>query len=601
MNLFRQAIILAVSMAGILAGPSMAGAASPPKGVFTGSIIGFVTDSAGVPQMGATVLLINRYEKIVQRALTNEKGAFGFENLLPDLYSLRVSLASFVPAVKRNIYVQPGVRSLLSINLASVFSSIELVYSAPGQAAVMSEDWKWVLRSSLSTRPILRLAPGLDPVGQGGNESRQAVFSQTRGVVRVSASDAGSLSAWGGEPDLGTAFALATSLFGRNELQLSGNVGYLSATGMPTAGFHTSFTPTFAGQAGPEVNLTMRQLFPVSRVGMAFVAGQQEASPVLRSMTLGFSEKSRIAEGLDLTYGMALESITFLSRLNYVSPYARLSYNRGRAGEVLVGFSSGVPPVEAYAWQPMDCEFQGSLAALGAFPRLSRRAGTTRVLREQNFEITYRKAVGRSVISMGAYQEKVSNASLTLQGAASFYASEDLLPDLFSDAANFHIGDFRRAGYSAQVSHTVNDSLNLSFSIGNTQALTLSQRELGADDPNSLRSFLRQGRRYWASAKVSALSPWSGTKVTTTYAWTDYSSLMPVHRYLTHDFGGEPGLNFRFRQPIVSMPGVGRLEATAEVRNALGQGYIAVNTVGGRRIIVVQSPKSVRGGFSLIF
>jgi len=600
MNLFRQAI-LAVSVAGILPGPSLAGGASSPKDAFTGSIIGFVTDSAGIPQMGATVLLINRYEKVVQRALTNDKGAFGFENLLPDLYSLRVSLASFVPAVKRNIYVQPGVRSFLSINLASVFSSIELVYSAPGQAAIMSEDWKWVLRSSLSTRPVLRLAPGLDLGGQGADENRQAVFSRTRGVVRVSASDTGSLSALGGEPDLGTAFALATSLFGRNELQLSGTVGYLSATGMPTASFHTSFTPVLAGRSGPEVNLTMRQLFPVTRAGMAFVAGQQEVSPVLRSMTLGFSEKSRIAEGLDLTYGMALESITFLSRLNYASPYARLSYSRGAAGEVLVGFSSGAPPVEAYARQPVDCEFQGSLATLGAFPRLSRRNGAIRVLREQNFEIAYRKAAGKSVISMGAYQEKISNASLTLQGAPGFYSSEDVLPDLFSDAANFHIGDFRRAGYAAQISRAVNDSLNFWLSVGNTQALTLSQRHLGAEDPDQLRSFLQRGRRYWASAKVSALSPWSGTRVTTSYAWTDYSSLMPAHRYLTHDFGGEPGLNLQLRQPIVSMPGVGRLEATAEVRNALGQGYISVYTAGGRRIIVVQSPKSVRGGFSLIF
>ena len=50
--------------------------------------------------MGATVLLFNRYERIIQRSLTNERGAFGFESLPPDLYSVRVSLTSFMPAMK---------------------------------------------------------------------------------------------------------------------------------------------------------------------------------------------------------------------------------------------------------------------------------------------------------------------------------------------------------------------------------------------------------------------------------------------------------------------------------------------------------------------
>ena len=116
-------------------------------------------DSAGVPQMGASVLLFNRYERLIQRTLTNERGLFGFESLTPDLYSVRVSLASFVPAMKQKIAVQPGMQSLLYVDLASVLSSIELVYAAPGQGALMSDDWKWTLKASASTRPILRFLP----------------------------------------------------------------------------------------------------------------------------------------------------------------------------------------------------------------------------------------------------------------------------------------------------------------------------------------------------------------------------------------------------------------------------------------------------------
>ena len=85
--------------------------------------------------------------------MTNEKGLFGFEALLPELYSVRVSLASFVPAAKHKIAVQPGMQSLLYINMASLLSSIELVYAAPGQGALMSDDWRWTLKSASATRP----------------------------------------------------------------------------------------------------------------------------------------------------------------------------------------------------------------------------------------------------------------------------------------------------------------------------------------------------------------------------------------------------------------------------------------------------------------
>ena len=150
---------------------SVSRAASPA--ITSGSIAGFVRDAAGVPQMGASVMLFNRYERLIQRTISNERGLFGFESLTPDLYSVRVSLASFVPAMKQKIAVQPGVQSLLYVDLASVLSSIELVYAPPGQSALMSDDWKWALKASASTRPVLRFLPdqSSDPSDKPAGES----------------------------------------------------------------------------------------------------------------------------------------------------------------------------------------------------------------------------------------------------------------------------------------------------------------------------------------------------------------------------------------------------------------------------------------------
>ena len=127
---FRLARTLA--LIGVCAIP--AAAAEPLALRLSGTLAGRVVDAAGVPQMGAAVILFNRYDRTIARLVTGERGVFSFDALAPDLYSVRVSLSSFMPALKRNISIQAGLRSFLTINLASMLSSIELVYLSPGQA-----------------------------------------------------------------------------------------------------------------------------------------------------------------------------------------------------------------------------------------------------------------------------------------------------------------------------------------------------------------------------------------------------------------------------------------------------------------------------------
>ncbi len=85
--------------------------------------------------------------------------AFSFAELLPDLYSIQVSFASFVPAVKERIQIKAGMRSLLDVSLSRVFSSIQLVSTTPVPGGLMNDSWKWILRADSPTRPVLRILP----------------------------------------------------------------------------------------------------------------------------------------------------------------------------------------------------------------------------------------------------------------------------------------------------------------------------------------------------------------------------------------------------------------------------------------------------------
>ena len=581
---------------------AMPGVASSP-GKWTGSIVGFVTDSGGVAQMGATVLLLNRYEKVVQRALTNDRGAFGFDALAPDSYSVRVSLASFVPALKQNILVQPGMRSFLSINLASILSSIELIYSAPGQGALMSDDWKWVLRSDAATRPVLRFRGKIDISGpeEKRKTSEKGVFSQTEGLVKLSAGDSGVSSGFGDSPDLGTAFALATSLFGANRLQVSGNMGYAAQTGMPSAGFSTRFKRGSSAGISPEVQLTMRQLFLPLRAGVGLLSGQQGALP-LRTMTASVQDREELADGLELEYGFALESVSYLDRLNYLSPYARLRYWISGVGEFHAAFSSGVPPPDPVR-AASGSELQHDLAALAALPRVSLENGRVRVQRAQNFELGYRRAWGGRAFSAGVFQENVSNAALLIASPAGLFAdSGDLLPDLFSNSSVFNIGRYRSTGYTVSLSQKMTEGLEVTMAYGAGGVLRTEGRSMLTASPSELRSMIRSARRQWISGKLAATLPGAGTRVVSSYLWTDYRSLTPGHRYQTQSMSPETGLNVAVRQPVPSfsrMPG--RIEATAEMRNLLAQGYLPIRTADGRNVYLIHSPRSVRGGLSFIF
>ena len=217
--------------------------------------------------MGATVRLYNRYEPSGGgRRSTTEEGKFAFDALAPDLYSIRVSLASFVPAIRRNIAVIPGSANVLDINLAGLLSSVDLVSSAPMQGTLISDDWKWVLRASPATRPVLRFLP--DNASSSRNSSTTTIFSDTTGLLRLSAGDGDSFST-GSPEDMGTAFALATSIYGSARVQFSGNFGYAGNSSIPAGGFRTTYSPAESDGTGPEVALTVRQIYLPNRSGAA--------------------------------------------------------------------------------------------------------------------------------------------------------------------------------------------------------------------------------------------------------------------------------------------------------------------------------------------
>lgn len=582
-----------------LAAPIAVRAAEPVK--LSGAISGLVVDNSGIPQMGATVLLLNKQERLFEKVLTDDRGQFRFASLFPDVYSVRVMLTSFVPAIKKDILVQPGMRSVLRVNLSSILSTVQISYPAIETGNLISDEWKWVLRSASATRPVMRF---IDPKSMGAGAApteHTAVFSDTRGMLRVSAGEGGLATGIANEADMGTAFALATSLYGNNLLQVSGNVGYGSQTGVPSAAFRTSYSRSI-GPGSPEVSVTMRQLFLPARLG-ANLGGNDTALPMLRSMSAGFDDHTQVAEFANLQYGFTMDSVTFLDRMNYFSPYARLTLNLGDAGEIAFAYTAGNARPDLASADGPDSDLNREISSLGMFPRISLRDGRSRVQRGEEYEMTYTKKIGSRVYALSAYREAIRNAALMLAAPDGMYSGGDILPDLFSGSSTFNAGDFQTSGYSAAVTQNVGEHVTATMTLGSMGAVTVGNRELVSNSPDELRAMIHAGRKHAASIRVAATSPWTGTHLIASYQWTaDRRAALPGNLYSTQSVRPMPGLNLYVKQPIPRIPLLPwRMEATADLRNMLAQGYLPLAMANGQQLLLVEQPRSFRGGLSFIF
>jgi len=563
----------------------------------SGQILGEVRSASGVTQMGAAVYLYNQSNQLIRQVLSNQDGKFVFEAVTPDIYSIRVTLASFLPAIRRNIAVAAGSESDLRINLLSVLNSVELSPGSAPPGTLMSDEWRSVLRSSHATRPVLRLQPGTS------SSRTTPVFSDTTGMVRLSAGD-GNFSSGSMQQDLGTAFAVSTSVNGKSRVHVSGNLGY-AATGVPSAGFRTTYSRDNSadGTPGPRMSLTVRQIHlpdlagsGSSGLGLALSDAGGE-KPILRTASLSSYDKVDLTDTIRLEYGFSLDSVSLFGRINYFSPFARGTYTAGDKGSVQLAFSSGAGPVDLInSVGSSGPDLSQDLAMLSQLPTISRRDDQAAVQRTKTYEVGYQVKRGSRTYSASIYRDETSNAAFLISGDSDLVSASDLLPDLNSRGIVYNVGNYQRGGYGVSVDQPLGEHVELSLAGGRGDALVAAQEAL---DRGDLRGSIHNEVRPWVTGRLGGSLPQSGTYLGTSYGWSDNHTLTPTHTYLTGKISQQVGWNVHARQRLPAL-GSMHMELTAEMRNILAQGYLSM-TSGGRQVVLTNSPRAVRGGLNFIF
>jgi hypothetical protein len=568
----------------------------------SGNLLGTVVDVGGSPQIGASVKLFNKYDRLIAKTLSSSDGRFAFVGLAPDFYSLHVSLESFVPAFRDKIAIRAGSNSMLQINLATLFSSIQLNSTIP--VGAMTNDWKWVLRASPATRPITRFLPDDDETL--ATAMRPQLFSGTHMLVGISGGDAGLMDSGSATSDVGTQFALSTSVNGKSELQLAGRLGQNADAGANSFSICAIYNP--GGQLGltnpPEVALIISQvrMLPSAQ-------GSEEGVLVLHSMSLSFYEQSDLSDRIHVEYGITGESVDYLQHSARVSPFARITTDLGRVGTFILAYSDGGRPDEltehsisknADPENLLDDDLAEPVNALARMPQMSVRDNRLELQRTQNIEAGFAKTEGSRTFAVSAFHEDVSNGRLNVAGDLSALNAGSLLSDGVSTTSIYNIGNYHRQGYIASADQRLGEHVTLQAGYGRMGAFTASDTIMAGSDPKA--DFLSSQNHNVAVMGVRARVPKTGTRLSAHYGWTDPRASIPEHTFTTQNIAFAPGLNIAFRQPLPNLFGMpGHLELTGDLRNLLSQGYLPLTTSDGQQLLIVQAPKIIRGGLSITF
>jgi len=547
-----------------------------------GQLAGAVRDTAGTPQMGASVELISEAVGVAATRgfLTNTQGMFRGDKLAPGFYTVRVTLAGFLPTLEKHIRVTSNLTTLVRIELESMFASLDQLRRMPSTTTAEGDDWKWVLRSASAMRPVLEwVDQDTLSISTVSTESGRPRAPRMRMEFTDGARRSSSASSVASSP--ATAVAYDQKLGGTSRMILAGQMSYDSDA--PAGGIATVWLPTGTLGAGPHTALVLREA-KLGPLGPTFrgVRFDQGGAVALGDRTILHYGGEYVLVGL----GAAASSIRPRAELN-----VRLTDDWSTA-LIFASMPNGPGPLEGNDAQP-----GGALAAalneLDAFPALLWRQGHPVLQSGLHEEVSAERKVGtRGKFQIAGFHD--DNRHVAIFGRGSDLPAADYFQDYFSTGFAYDGGSSSSWGSRVAFREKLDGDVELTavYSFGGALA--------PSDDANDLlRDALRTAQRHSLGAGISAKVPRLGTRVQAGYKWVSGTTVSSVDSYGESVFNMDPYLHLIFRQPLPKFA-LGRWEAIADCNNLLAQGYVSTSSRDGR-VVLVPAFRTFRGGLSVQF
>jgi hypothetical protein len=541
-----------------------------------------VRDAAGTPQMGASVELLSEAVGVAatRSFLTNTQGMFRGDKLAPGFYTVRVTLAGFLPTLEKHIRVTSNLTTVIRIELETMFTSLDQLRRMPSSTAAQVDDWKWVLRSASAMRPVLEwvdhdtLSASTVAADSGRPRAPKMRMEFTDGARRpTSASSVDSSPA--------TAVAYDQKLGGTSRMILAGQVSY--DTDAPAGGIAAVWLPTGTLGAGPHTALVLRE----AKLG--------PEGPTFRGVRFDQGGALALGDRTVLQYGGEYVLVGLGAAASSLRPRAQLNVRLNDDWSTAFIFASmpnGPGPLEANDAQP-----GGALAAalneLDAFPALLWRQGHPVLQNGLHEEISAERKFGtRGTFQVAGFHD--DNRHVAVFGRGSDLPTSDYFQDYFSTGFAYDGGSSSSWGTRLAFREKLDGDVELTAVYSFGGALTPSD-----DADGLLRDALRTAQRHSLGAAISAKVPRLGTKIQAGYKWVNGITVSSVDSYGESLYRMDPYLHLIFRQPLPKFA-LGRWEAIADCNNLLAQGYVSTSSRDGH-VVLVPAFRTFRGGLSVQF
>ncbi|HEY6291244.1 MAG TPA: carboxypeptidase-like regulatory domain-containing protein [Terriglobia bacterium] len=548
-----------------------------------GQVSGMITDRQGHPLVGAEVVIVGPgITRRMERVLTDAQGRFMASGLAPGRYSLRVAATHLV---RNGVEVRSGQVSQLSLVLNSILPGL----AGQRQTVVSpSDDWKWVLRSSASVRPVLRYRT---PASHDANDP----LEPSQELVAMIPASAGG-DALSDQVNLGSVLAYWRPLSTDTDVLVASSA---AGQGVSTSSVMTSFRRKVADGNPQELTVVVQQL--------NFDGGLPLLPPAenllsARGMTLRYSQTRQISGALTFTSGVEINYLSSYRSVATALPHAELEYVLSPASKLKVRYGAVGPSQD-------DSTLAGKVGELDAFPRVSLRGYAPKLESTRHSEVAYsRRLTKKAKVEVAAYHDSVSNAvvrGLGQPGAWAQWAAEgEVLPNGAANGVNLNAGGYGSTGVRASISESFGRHLDLGLAYTTGDALAVSGSQLPEGAGAGFASLIRPRASQSAMATLVAQLPVTKTQVIASYAWLQPGSVTAVDPYGLADMNVAPFAGLQIRQPLPS-PGFlsgAHIEAVGDFRNIAGEGYLRMPTAGsGQPIILTPAYRSFCGGFSVQF
>jgi len=573
---FLGALVLTAASASL--GASAALAQAKPV---TGKVTGVVRDAGGTPQMGASVELIPEAAGATFSRLgflTNTQGIFRSEKLVPGLYSVRVTLAGFLPTLQQHVRINANLTTLVRIEMESMFASLDQLRRQPTAKAADAEDWKWVLRSASGMRPVLQWDEhGVLLASEGRREPGSSVpkmlLEFTDGARRP-----GSVSNIASAP--GTSFAYDQKLGGTGHLLVAGQMSYQDSA---AGGIATVWLPTGTLGAGPHTALVLREA-KLGDTGLTFRGVRLD-----QGGAVGVGDRILVRYGAEyMLVGLGSGAASLRPR---ISAEARIT-NAWKAALIFAS-EPGSPNMMEAESNDLASALNEAMGELDAFPALMWRGGRPVLQGGWHEEVSAERKLGeKGKLQIAGFHD--DNRHIAVFGQGRDLPIADYFQDSFSNGFAYDGGSASSWGARIALREKLTDDLEWTTVYAFGGVLAPSDEAGGA-----LRDSLRSVSRNSIGTNVSWTSQRSHTRVTAGYKWINGPALSRLDNFGETLYQMDPFLHFSIRQRLPRF-GLGRWEAIADCENLMAQGYVPMTTRDGQAILV-PAFRTVRGGLSVQF